>query len=120
VFARTPHAALAMRVHIAHLAREMALWNEAARRSAHGHISPREFQMACQTYRRFALVFYATTATLNLAIERCQEPTRSELAELLDTGLVVLTTLAAIEPAVERASARADDAEPEAALRLLS
>jgi hypothetical protein len=102
VFARTPHAALAMRLHIAQLARELALWNEAARRNAYGHISAREFQLACQAYRHFAQVFFATAATLNLAIERCDEPIRSELAELLDTGLAVLGSLGALEPKAEQ------------------
>jgi biopolymer transport protein ExbB/TolQ len=97
LFQRTPHAAVTMRLHVAQLARELALWCEAARRIGVGHISHVEFRSACQSYRRFTQVFFATTATLNLAIERCDEPARSELADLLDTALSVLATLGAVE-----------------------
>jgi len=97
VFRRTPHASIAMRLHVAELARELALWTESARRLLFGHVSSHEFWMACGSYRRFAQVFFATTATLNLAIERCDEPARSELADLLDTGLSVLSSLASVE-----------------------
>lgn len=97
LFERTPHAALTMRVHVAKLARELALWSEACRRASLGHIAEDELGAASEDYRRFAQVFFTTTATLNLAIERCDEPDRSELAYLLDTGLCLLSSLSAIE-----------------------
>ncbi|MFZ4807653.1 MAG: hypothetical protein ACOYLQ_10380 [Hyphomicrobiaceae bacterium] len=99
VFERTPHAAITMRLHVAQLARELALWAETARRMQFGHVASSEFVRACAGYRRFAQVFFATTATLNLAIERCEEPARSDLANLLDIGLSVLCTLASVEQA---------------------
>jgi len=114
VFARTPHAAITMRLHVAQLARELALWAEAGRRMQLGHVAPIEFVKACAGYRRFAQVFFATTATLNLAIERCEEPARSELANLLDIGLSVLCTLASVEHATPDLSDTGSDSDDDA------